>query len=208
MATTAAEPTLDALSLSPLEHELLEAELADFAAVLPDPAARARYAELAAAVQQGEIPASLVAPLETMLDLVLQTQRVRRRHGAEADTALQDLLARTPRGRALRRGAHDVNKSLSALSGHFPGTETGAVASRRGENPGTSDRIRTRTVRLPDRRTTTRLPVGQPIAERSRLGRLAATNSPHFCKTPHAESHSVRVGDEGGELEWYPCRPR
>jgi hypothetical protein len=117
LATTAAEPTLDALSLSPLEHELLEAELADFAAVLPDPAARARYAELAAAVQQGEIPASLVAPLETMLDLVLQTQRVRRRHGAEADTALQDLLARTPRGRALRRGAHDVNKSLSALSG-------------------------------------------------------------------------------------------
>ena len=117
MATTAAEPTLDALSLSPLEQELLDAELADFAAVLPDPSARARYAELAAAVQQAEIPVPLLAPLETMLELVLQTQRVRRRHGAEADGALHDLLARTPRGRALRRGAHEVNKSLTALSG-------------------------------------------------------------------------------------------
>ncbi len=117
MATIAAEPAVDPLGLSPLEQELLEAELAEFAAVLPDPAARARYAELAAAVQHGEIPSSLLSPLETMLELVLQTQRVRRRHGVEADTALQDLLGRTPRGRALRRGAHEVNTSLSALSG-------------------------------------------------------------------------------------------
>jgi hypothetical protein len=117
LATIAAEPTVDALSLSPLEQALLEAELADFAAVLPDPAARARYADLAAAVEQGEIPASLLSPLDTMLELVLQTQRVRRRHGAEAETALLDLQARTPRGRALRRGAHEVNQSLTALSG-------------------------------------------------------------------------------------------
>jgi hypothetical protein len=117
LATIAAEPTIDALSLSPLEQELLGAELADFAAVLPDPAARARYAELAAAVEQGEIPALLLSPLDTMLELVLQTQRVRRRHGAEAEAALLDLQARTPRGRALRHGAHEVNKSLTALSG-------------------------------------------------------------------------------------------
>ncbi len=117
MATVAAEPTTDALSLAPLEQELLAAELADFAAVLPDPAARSRYAELAAAVELGEIPISLQSALETMLELILQTQRVRRRHGAEAEAALQDVLARTPRGRALRRGAHEVNKSLTALSG-------------------------------------------------------------------------------------------
>ncbi|MBV9358339.1 MAG: hypothetical protein JO023_22730 [Chloroflexi bacterium] len=84
---------------------------------MPDPAARARYAELSVAVAQGDIPAALLPPLETMLELMLQTQRVRRRHGAEAEAALQDVLARTPRGRALRRGAHEVNTSLTALSG-------------------------------------------------------------------------------------------
>ena len=117
LAITAPEQATTDLQLSDVEQELLAGELADFAAALPDPAARVRYAELAAAVGAGHVPGALLAPLETMLELILQTQRVRRRHGAEAEAALQDVLARTPRGRHLRRATHDVNTSLAALSG-------------------------------------------------------------------------------------------
>jgi hypothetical protein len=103
--------------LSAEEQQILAGEVAAFAAALRDPQTRARYAELAAAVGDGTVPAELTGPLETMLELLLQTPEPRRRWGAPAEAALLDLLYRLPRGRELKRSVHAVNAGLSSLSG-------------------------------------------------------------------------------------------
>ena len=89
------------LELSSAEREVLAEEVEDFAQTLKDPDTRERYAHLGAAVQQGTVPPHLVGFLETMLELILPTQRVRRQHGPDAEQALLRLFHRTPRGAAL-----------------------------------------------------------------------------------------------------------
>jgi hypothetical protein len=106
------------LELGSAEREVLAEEVAAFAATLQDPDTRERYAQLAAAVQQGMVPPHLVGFLETMLELVLQTQRVRRQQGPEAEQALLRLFGRTPGGGALAQAAREVNVALEALRGH------------------------------------------------------------------------------------------
>jgi hypothetical protein len=105
------------LALDDLERETLLEEIALFAAPLPDERTRARYEELRQAVEHSEVPSELAGLLETMLDLVLPTGGVRRRHGHEGDQALQRLWQRTPRGAALKHGAQEVNEALSILRG-------------------------------------------------------------------------------------------
>ena len=107
-----------ALELNEAEREALAQEIESFAAALSDPASRARYAQLAAAVQAGAVPPELTRPLETLLELVLQqTQSVRLRHGPEGEQALQRLYQRTPRGAGLAQAAKEVNEALGALRG-------------------------------------------------------------------------------------------
>lgn len=106
-----------ALELRPAEQEILAEECPAFAGSLRDPSARARYLELAEAVRAGVVPPGLVRAIETMLELLLQTQRVRLRHGPEAERALGELFSRTPRGAGLRQAARDVSRAFEALSG-------------------------------------------------------------------------------------------
>jgi hypothetical protein len=93
------------------ESDVIAVEAAAFARALPDPAARARYERLSAAATSGEVPDDLVAPLETMLELLFATGRVTNR------ALLQSVFARTPRGRHLTAAAHDVNRALETLRG-------------------------------------------------------------------------------------------
>ena len=105
------------MELSAAEREVLAEEVEAFARTLKDPDTRERYAQLSAAVQQSTVPLHLVGFLETMLELVLQTQRVRRQRGPEAEQALLRLFHRTPRGAALAQAAREVNAALAALRG-------------------------------------------------------------------------------------------
>lgn len=109
--------TGDALTLSPAEQAVLAAEIGPFAATLGDPALRARYQELATAVAAGSIPAPLIGLAEALAELVLQTQRLRRQQGPEAERALTALFYRMPRGAGLRRAAEEVNAALTVLHG-------------------------------------------------------------------------------------------
>lgn len=116
--TSAIDPGLsDALDLQPAEQDVLAAEVLPFAATLKDPDLQARYAEVHAAVLTGHIPAALVGLVEALAELVLQTQRVRRRHGPEAERALTALYYRTPRGAKLKQLSREVNEALGALQG-------------------------------------------------------------------------------------------
>jgi len=112
-AHTAAASAAEALALAPAEAEALATEAAAFAAALPDPRARARYQRLAdCAATQAHVPPDLLPALETMLDLVLQTDR-----GPTARQPLRTLFARTPRGHALAAQARQVTRALRALRG-------------------------------------------------------------------------------------------
>ena len=105
------------LEIKPAEQEVLAEEILPFAEALKNPEARERYARLDEAVRAGSVPPELVPSLEAMLELVLQTRRLRQRHGHEAEQAASELFYRTPRGAGLRRAAREVNKALEVVRG-------------------------------------------------------------------------------------------
>ena len=117
MTTSAHTAPETGLELKPDEREVLLEEIRPFAATLKDSAARERYLALDRAAEGGSIPSELVPALEAMLELVLQTRRLRQRHGPEAEQAISELFYRTPRGAGLRQAAREVNRALEVLQG-------------------------------------------------------------------------------------------
>ncbi len=108
--------TLETLTLSPEEQELLAAEVQALLPHLPAER-RAAYQDLARAVARGEIPPAQVGLLEQVLALTLTSGRARQRHRAEGERILTDLFQRTPRGQALLQHLEEVNRALRALAG-------------------------------------------------------------------------------------------
>lgn len=106
------------LRLSAAEQELVEAEIRAFAGSLPDPASRARYLDLATLVADGVVGDEQIGPLATILEIGLQTGRLRRVYGADGEMALGRIFQRTPRGAAVTAEAAAVTTALEALRGH------------------------------------------------------------------------------------------
>jgi hypothetical protein len=115
-AATAAAP--GSLALDPLQREVLFEELSTLVVSIRAPEVRASWEELAAAVDARSVAPELAGRLETILEMVLHTGRVRRMHGAEAEQALLRLFHQTPRGSAARRALQAVNETLATLEGH------------------------------------------------------------------------------------------
>ena len=99
------------MELQPAEAEVVSLEASAFAQALPDPAARARYESLAASAASGSLADELVAPLQTMLELVFDTGRPTNR------AVLQAVYARTPLGRQQAAAAREITRALEALEG-------------------------------------------------------------------------------------------
>ena len=99
------------------EQELLREELAAFARLLPDEAARAPYDAVAAAVEAGELPDEALTPLGSLLEVGLQTGRIRKLHRASGEQALLRLFGKTPAGQALAEATAEVNQALAQLEG-------------------------------------------------------------------------------------------
>ena len=59
----------------------------------------------------------LLGRLEQILEMTLQTGRVRRVHGAESEQSLLRLFHQTSRGSASRRATEAVNRTLATLAG-------------------------------------------------------------------------------------------
>lgn len=106
-----------ALTLEPLQREVLLEELDGLVATLRDPGHRALYEELALAVDTGTVVEELVGRLEGFLEMTLQTGRIRKVHGAESEQALLRLFHKTPQGSAARRATEAVNQALANLPG-------------------------------------------------------------------------------------------
>jgi hypothetical protein len=106
-----------ALAIDPGQREVLLEELAMLVVSLRDAETRAPWEELAEAVDVGAVGEELLGRLEQILEMTLQTGRVRRVHGAESEQALLRLFHQTPRGAASRRATEAVNRTLASLAG-------------------------------------------------------------------------------------------
>jgi hypothetical protein len=112
-----ATATETALAIDAVQREVLLEELATLVVSLRDPETRSPWEELAAAVDAGGVEESQLGRLEQILEMTLQTGRVRRVHGAESEQALLRLFHQTPRGAASRRATEAVNRTLATLAG-------------------------------------------------------------------------------------------
>lgn len=113
----AAAAAPETLAVDPAQREVLLEEIAALAAAVRDAESRQRYGALHAAVAAGEVGAPLLGPLEGLLEMLLQTGRARRIHGADGEQSLLRLFHRTPRGAAARRATEAVNEALRGLRG-------------------------------------------------------------------------------------------
>jgi hypothetical protein len=103
-----------------LRGDAAEVALGEAQAVLAlvhDPERRGRLADLVAAVQDGELGEDDAQSLEELLELGLQSGRIRSVYGPEGEQAALKTYRRLPGGRALSDSASEVSEALSALAG-------------------------------------------------------------------------------------------
>ena len=103
-----------------LRGEAAEVALGEAQAVLAlvqDGERRGRLADLVAAVQDGELGEEEAQALEELIELGLQSGRIRGIYGPEGEQAALKTFRRLPGGRALSESAAEVSEALSALEG-------------------------------------------------------------------------------------------
>lgn len=105
------------IRLSAEEVEIVLAELAPVAAAATDPSRRAAFATVRAAAERGELDDASTSTLDPLLELALQTGRIRAIHGPAGEQAALRLYRRLPSGQAIRQTAEEVTAALSALEG-------------------------------------------------------------------------------------------
>jgi hypothetical protein len=105
------------VEIEPEERVVVLEELAALAAAVHDPAARGRWLDLAREVAEGAPDAGLLARLEHALALTLETGRVRRVQGPEAEQTLLRLYRKTPGGAAVEQLTRAANQALAGLAG-------------------------------------------------------------------------------------------
>lgn len=108
--------------LAEQDRELLLEELDGFAASLPDEDARFPYLALRRDIEAGQVSPENVSSLENILELTLQSGRVRRRGSAVAEKRLLRLFNATPRGAAVKQAVAETNEALAALKGQVLNT--------------------------------------------------------------------------------------
>ncbi len=97
--------------------EVVSAEARAVLAMVQDEERRGRLADLIAAVEDGEVEGADAQALEEVLELGLQSGRLRAVYGPEGEQAALTLYRRLPRGRGLGEAARDVSSALAALEG-------------------------------------------------------------------------------------------
>ena len=107
----------DVLALKGEAREVALAEAQTVQALARDETMRGRLAELVAAVDEGEVGGKAAELLESVLELGLQTGRIRAYYGPGGEQAALSTLRKLPRGRLRTDTARDVSAALQALAG-------------------------------------------------------------------------------------------
>jgi hypothetical protein len=114
-------PQSNPVSLNETEQEFLAKELEAFAQHSSGPDSQDQLRALKEAVAQGRLPISLLEPLGPMLQLSLESGRLRNLYGPHAEMYGLRLFLRTPAGQALKSTADEVNQALAGLKGQTLG---------------------------------------------------------------------------------------
>jgi hypothetical protein len=83
---------------------------------------RERLADLVAAIDEGEVEEEDAQTLEELLELGLQSGRIRAHYGPGGEQAALSLYRRLPRGAELAESAREVTAALRALEGRELGS--------------------------------------------------------------------------------------
>lgn len=108
----------DPLALDTLQRDILLPQIQAFIDATADLAARETYVTLKAAVEAMEIaPSDLQARLGAIVEVALQSGRIRRLFGPGAELSLNALFQKTPRGREIATSLRELNRALAKLKG-------------------------------------------------------------------------------------------
>jgi len=97
--------------------EVARAEAQAVLAMVQDETRRLRLADLVAAVDEGVLGESDADALAELLELGLQSGRIRSVYGPEGEQAVLALYRRLPAGKELQQSTRDLNEALAALCG-------------------------------------------------------------------------------------------
>lgn len=100
------------------EKAWLQAEIEVFLTRLEDAEAKGRYAQLLESVKTGQVPERLLGDLERLLEIGLETGRIRKIYGPHGEQVFIKLYGRTPRGSGILKLVEEVNEAFKALVGH------------------------------------------------------------------------------------------
>ena len=114
MSETAAEKPV---ALGPEAAEVALAEATAVLAMVQEEERRGRLADLIAAVEDGAVEGESAQALEELLELGLQTGRLRALYGPGGEQAALKVYRRLPGGKGLSESAREVSQALSGLAG-------------------------------------------------------------------------------------------
>ena len=111
------QTTTEILTLDSLQRDLLIPQIQAFLDATSDAEARESYGALKAAVESMAVSSEHQARLGTIVEVALQSGRIRRLFGPGAELSLNALFQKTPRGREIARSLQELNTALSNLKG-------------------------------------------------------------------------------------------
>jgi hypothetical protein len=97
--------------------EVASAEAQAVLAMVHDEERRGKLADVVAAIADGEVAGPDADALAELLELGLQTGRIRAVYGPEGEQAALKLFRRLPLGRELTETTRELNEALQALEG-------------------------------------------------------------------------------------------
>src|SRR3954463_14712350 len=106
-----------AVALTGEAREVALAEAQTVHALARDDTMRGRLGELVASVDEGAVDGEAAELLESVLELGLQTGRVRAYYGPGGEQAALSTLRRLPRGRLRAESAREVSTALQSFAG-------------------------------------------------------------------------------------------
>jgi hypothetical protein len=106
-----------AIRVSGEAAEVARAETQAVMAMVQDDDRRDKLADLLAAVGEGEVSGEDADALAELLELGLQTGRVRALYGPDGEQATLSLYRKLPAGKELTQTTRDLNEALHALDG-------------------------------------------------------------------------------------------
>jgi hypothetical protein len=112
----------EVLTLRGEARDVALAEAQSVQTMVRDDELRGRVVDLVAAVDEGRVEGAAAELLESVLELGLQSGRIRAHYGPGGEQAALSLYRRLPRGAELAESAREVSAALRALEGRELGS--------------------------------------------------------------------------------------